>query len=134
MATIRVSGSLESVKQQLMRIAAIVRGRKNDGWTSFLDDEVWEYFTEQDDLVCPVCEGFGQKYEFTGPEIKDEFTEQMPTNYSDTMYRHRAPNVHIDHVTEDGSPLRGKCRCNMFWRDGFMTLVNRLGREMEMVA
>jgi len=121
------------VRGQLKRIAAIVRARKTDGWAAFLEDEVWEYYTEQNDLVCPVCEGFGQKYEFTGPEVRDEFTEQKPINYGDGMKRDRAPNTHLDHVTESGDPLRGKCRCNIFWREPFMTLVNRLAEEMVMV-
>ena len=131
MATIRVSGSLESVKLQLRRIAALIRARKNDGWTAFLDDEVWDYFTEQDERVCPICEGFGMGFEFSGPDITTLFPDQTSVNQSDTMHRHRSPNVHES--TNLYPDLRGVCRCNMFWRDGFMTLVNRLAREMEMV-
>lgn len=131
MATIRVSGSIESVKGQLQRIAALVRGRKNDGWSAFLDDEVWEYFTEQDERVCPVCEGFGSQFEFTGTDVPTLFPDQTSVNTGDTMHRHRAPNVH--EATNLYPDLRGVCRCNIFWKDGFMTLVNRLAMEMEMV-
>lgn len=131
MAIIRVSGPLESVRNQLQRIAAIVRSRKNDGWDAFLDDEVWEYFTEQDERVCPVCEGFGSQFEFVGSDIPALFPEQQSENLSDTMHRHRAPNVH--EAVNLYPDLRGECRCNMFWRDGFMTLVMRLAREMELV-
>ena len=132
LATIRVSGSLESVKGQLQRIAAIVRFRKSEGWAAFLEDEVWEYFTEQDDRVCPVCEGFGMQFELSGLDVTSLFPDQVSANRSDTMHRHRYPNVHESANLYPG--LRGQCRCSMFWRDGFMTLVDRLAREMEEVA
>ena len=133
MATIRVSGSLESVKGQLMRIAAIVRARKNDGWDAFLDDEVWDYFTETDDNVCDICLGLGSKSGgFKGEDVLLVMPDQRPINYSDPLYRHRYPNIHESQVLYPG--LRGDCRCEMFWREPFMTLVNRLAREMEMVA
>ena len=130
MATIRVSGSIESVKGQLMRIAALVRGRKNDGWAAFLEDEVWDYFTEQDERVCPVCEGFAG--EIKGDMIPDLFPDQRTANIADSMHRSRRPHVHESaNLYPD---LMGDCRCHMIWRDGFMTLVNRLAREMELVA
>ena len=132
MATIRVSGPLESVKQQLRRLSSLVKFRKENGWAAFLDDEVWEYFTEQDERVCPICEGFGGQFEFTGSDIPILFPDQTSASAADTMHRHRAPNVH--EATNLYPDLRGVCRCNMFWRDGFMTLVNRLAMEMEVVA
>ena len=132
MATIRVSGPLESVKQQLMRIAALVRARKNDGWAAFLDDEVWDYFTETDDNVCDICLGLGSKIDgFAGWQVPLDMPDQKPLNYSDPLRRHRYPNIHESQNRYPG--LRGDCRCEMFWREPFMTLVNRLALEMEMV-
>jgi len=130
LATIRVSGSLEAVREQLRRIAAHIRGRKDDGWTAFRDDETWEYYTEEDN-VCYICEGFGREFEIAGWRILDEMPDQMPTNYSDTLYRHRYPNIHESQNLYPG--LRGVCRCNMFWRDPVETLTQRLGRELEMI-
>ena len=131
MPTILVSGPLSSVKFQLRRIAALVRGRKNDGWSAFRDDEEWEYYTEQDDRVCPVCEAFGRDSPFSGSEVEWFFPDQYAADKSDAMRRHRYPNVHESaNLYPD---LRGVCRCNIFWRDPFMTLVNRLAEEMVMV-
>ena len=119
------------MKYQLRRIAALVRGRKEDGWTAFREDEVWEYFTEMDERVCPVCEAFGRDSPYSGPDVEWFFPDQYSADMSDALGRHRYSNVHASvNLYPD---LRGNCRCNMFWRDPFMTLVNRLALEMVMV-
>ena len=131
MPIIKVSGPLSSVKYQLRRIAALIRGRKNDGWTAFREDEVWEYYNDPASNVCPVCEGFGRDTPYSGDEIAWFFPDQYPADMSDAMRRHRYPNVHESvNLYPD---LLGECHCDMFWRDPFMTLVNRLALEMVMV-
>ena len=131
MATIRVSGAIDDVKQQLRRLSSLIKFRKQNGWTAFLDDEVWEYFTEQDDRVCPFCEGLGSRFEIGGWEVPLDIPDQKPLNDADPLRRHRYPNIHASQNLYPG--LRGDCRCNMFWREPLLTLVNRLGREMEEV-
>lgn len=130
MSLIRIRGTILDVQRALTRISGLVRFRKDYGWSPFQDDEIWDYFTENDERVCPTCEGFAG--EIIGDRIPDLFPDQRTANVADTMHRSRRPHVHESvNLYPD---LRGECRCHMIWRDGFWTLVFRLGREIVKVV
>jgi len=132
LGTLTARGIIKSIELELLNIAALVRFRKEYGWSPFHDDEVWEYYTEQDDRVCPDCEGFGSQFEIIGSDILNLFPEQQSLNLADSLHRHRWPDVH------DASNLypdrRGKCRCNMFWREPVRTLAERLHDEITQIT
>ena len=121
----KISGTVAQVAASLYMVKATTMFRNNFGWPAFLDDEIWDYYTEQDDLVCPTCDGFGIKAEFPGPDVPSDLPDQIPVDVSDTLRRHRAPQVHVTYPER-----RGKCRCNIYWRNPVETLLYRFHNEL----
>ena len=120
--TINISGTLEEIRQKVLSISAVVQFRKVAGWAPYQPDETWLYESEQDDDVCPVCQGFEATQYFQG--------DALPTNFPaleqiDPLHFIR-PRVH-----QDRTDLLGECRCTLDWIESVETLSNRLRQEME---
>jgi len=116
-----VSGSLEIIRNQLLAISAVVKYRKYYGWLPFQFDETWLYESEQDDRVCPVCQGFEAQQYYAGNAIPHNF----PTEEQIDPLHYVHPRVHEAHPE-----LRGECRCSLTWLNPMVTIVERLRNEM----
>ena len=128
MSDIDITGTLERILGGLDRIAAIVRFRKNDGWSLFRFDETWIYHTATDEpeLTCDVCLGFAKDTKFDGEQVRTGFPAREVTDPIEVR-----PNVHED---PQYYWLRGRCRCTLKFDDPVGTLTLRLLREMGAVA
>lgn len=119
-----VSGPLDILKIKLLAISTTVKNRKYNGWPPFQSDELWLYESEQDDRVCPICQGFENDQYFSGDAIPHNFPTEEQIN--PLSYVH--PRVHEAHPE-----LRGQCRCSLTWLNAREVLVERLTREIEEV-
>lgn len=116
-----VSGTFEEVERKLLAALAVIIYRKNAGWSMFQDDELWDYETQKDERVCPVCWAFERQW--IGSEIPTEFTMK---------YRLGQNTVHPNtHENQDYTFLHGECRCNLIWHGYLEVLIRRLFDEME---
>ena len=127
MSDIDIVGTLERILGGLDRIAAIVRARKNDGWSLFRSDETWVYHTAEDapELTCPICLEFARDFSFDGEEVRSEFPAREVIEPIVTR-----PNVHED---PQYHWLKGRCRCTIIFDDHVQTLRARLADEMREV-
>jgi len=123
--TINISGTLDDIKRQLTAISAVIQYRKYYGWAPFQSDENWLYESEQDDRVCPICQGFEAQQYYSGDAIPHEF----PTREQIDPLHYVHPRVHQFYPE-----LRGICRCSLIWLDAIITLAERLRVEMEDVT
>lgn len=127
MSDIDITGTLERILGGLDRIAAIVRFRKNDGWSLFRSDETWVYHTATDEpeRTCDICLEFARDYDFDGEKVRTEFPAREVIEPTVTR-----PNVHED---PQYHWLRGRCRCTIIFDDHVQTLTSRLADEMREV-
>lgn len=121
---ITISGTLDEIHTTVRGMLAITTYRKHAGWTMFQDDELWDYETQKDERVCPVCWSF--EHEWVGSEIPVEFITKWRTGQN-VVY----PNTHDN---QDYTFLRGECRCSLIWRDYLEVLTARLFDELAEVA
>lgn len=124
---IDITGTLQSLLSGMERLAAIVRQRKNDGWSLFRSDETWKYFTAQDEpeLTCDDCLRLARNEDYTGDEVRTDFPAREIVEPITVR-----PNVHED---PQYYYLRGRCRCVMIFQDYIQTLTERLADEMRRV-
>jgi len=122
-----IVATLERLLPALERIHAIVRARKNDGWSLFRSDETWVYHTAEDEpeLTCDVCLRLARNYKYDGEQVRTEFPAREVIEPTVTR-----PNVHED---PQYYWLRGRCRCIMYFDDHVQTLRARLADEMRRV-
>ena len=119
-----VSGPIDIIRNKLLAISATVKNRKYNGWPPYQPDELWLYESEQDDRVCPVCQGFEAQQHYVGDAIPHNF----PTREQIDPLHYVHPRVHEAHPE-----LRGECRCSLTWLNPRIVLVERLTREIEEV-
>ncbi len=119
--SIIVSGSLDSIRRTLLAISATIKYRKHSGWLPFQPDETWLYESEQDDDVCPVCQGFEAQQHYSGDAILHNFPKEEQVDPLHLVL----PRVHQAHPE-----LLGECRCTLTWLDPMTVLVERLNREI----
>ena len=119
--------NIQDLYESLKRVAALIRGRKDDGWTLFRSDETWVYHTATDDpdLTCDVCLGFAKDTDFDGEQVRNDFPAREVIEPIVTR-----PNVHED---PQYHWLRGRCRCTIIFDDHVQTLTSRLANEMREV-
>lgn len=122
---VTVSGTFTDIRNKLLAISAIVKHRKYSGWPPFQSDEEWLYESEQDDRVCPICQGFEAQQYYAGDAIPHEF----PTREQIEPLHYVHPRVHQYH-----EELRGDCRCSLTWIEPIETLRTRLEDEIKEVA
>lgn len=124
---IHVSGTLEEIRSRLMAMYAITQYRKYSGWPLFQTDEVWDYESQNDARVCPVC------LSFVGGYMGHQIPIMFP-HYKTWDKAHVKPGTHIDYpelkpaVAPDA---HGGCRCNLWWPDYLFVLTSRLFAELE---
>lgn len=118
---VRVAGSLRTVRDTLSRIRAQMAMRDAIGWSQFLADEYWEYRSQRDEKVCPICEANDLDHLFIGDEISTKF----PSNTYREKPKEVHPQVHIDNPW-----LKGECRCSLFWMNFPEILYDRLHEEL----
>jgi len=120
-----VSGSFSEIKNKLLVASSIIKFRKAVGFELFEPDEDWEYISEDDDRVCPVCFDF-QRREFKGDMVPAEFeAKQLLIRVGNAVIH---PHVHWD---PRYSYLEGDCRCRMHLLNVLETFINRLHLELQ---
>ena len=119
--------NLQDLYESLKRVAALIRGRKDDGWTLFRSDETWVYHTAtyETDLTCDVCLKFARN-DYDGERVRTDFPAREVTDPIEVR-----PNVHED---PQYYWLRGRCRCTLKFDKHVETLTTRLADEMRRVA
>ena len=118
-----ISGTINEVKDALMKAYATTQYRKYMGWRLFNDDEFWTYETKDDERVCQYCRMYESMREFIGSEVPILFSywSRLEKN---SIY----PDVHS---MPEYTFLRGDCRCRMVWYDYIYTLTERLFKEIQ---
>jgi len=130
MVELIISGTPQEILTQLEAVKVVADMRNEDGWRLFQSDEEWNYETEKDERVCPVCLSFAGQW--VGDQIPVEFNQwkrHHPLRYLEKNEVY--PNTH------EGSGydfLWGLRRCVLEWIDYFFTLTRRLWREFEAVT
>jgi len=120
-----IKGTLEEINEKLFAMSQIVQQRKVGGWQLFQSDESWDYTTQPDEKVCPVCQSLKGQFNGTEVPVKFQLWEREDQN---VVY----PNTHES--LPEAAYVRGRCRCSLAWNDYLFVLLNRLFEEMSEVV
>lgn len=122
--SVTISGTAQEVLAKLQAVKEITRNRNEEGFRIYQPDEDWTYIPIYDERLCPVCEGFGGRW--NGAQVGVEFTDIENIHpFRSLMINERYPNTHTTYPW-----LKGDCRCLLQLNDYMFIFHNRLVNEM----
>ena len=118
MGNIEIAGTLSELRAKLQIIKDVIERREQTGYVPKQHDEEWQYYTAQDEGVCPVCAPLHGNI-YRGDYIVTEFP----------LYVAMGPRkVQLHYETDFHTHLQDRCTAE--WINMHEVLVTRLHNEL----